>query len=87
MSNPGEMSFESMIPESRGTNGKLKVGYFIALGRIFKTEKGYYDSDEFKAEISQSGVLHSEDWLPDGEHEHTWRHRVDRATQRINTGI
>lgn len=76
-----------MIAESRDNDGKLTVAYFIALGREFKDKKGYYDSDEFKAQISKSGVLRAEDWLPDGEHKHTWRHRVDRATQKINTGV
>lgn len=76
-----------MLPESRDKDGKLKVGYYKALGLKFKAEKGYYQSDEFKTKISHSGILHSEDWLPDGEHRHTWRHRVDRATQKINTGI
>lgn len=52
-----------------------------------KDRMGYYDSDEIKAEILRLGVLQAEDWLPDGAHRHTWRHRVDRATQKINTGI
>jgi DNA modification methylase len=56
-----------MIPESRDKDGKLKVGYYKALGLKFKAEKGYYQSDEFKTKISHSGILHSEDWLPDGE--------------------
>ena len=76
-----------MIPESRDKNGKLRVGYFRALAEEFKARKGYYRSEEFKTEIQQSDILNNEDWLPDGEHKHTWRHRVDRATQKINTGI
>jgi hypothetical protein len=76
-----------MIPQIRDQNGKLKVGYFMQLAREFKAKKRYYNSDEFKSEVAISGVLHPEDWLPDGAHKHTWRHRVDRATQRINTGI
>jgi hypothetical protein len=76
-----------MIPVARDSCGRLRVGYFIAWGEEFRRKKGYYDSDEFKLQVSESGVLHDEDWLPDGQHGHTWRHRVDRATQRILTGI
>lgn len=76
-----------MIPESRGKDGKLRLGYFKALGWEFRNQKGYYNSDELKSEISQSSVLHTEDLLPDGEHKRTWRHRVDRTTQNINTGV
>ncbi|MDB6111362.1 MAG: hypothetical protein JWR69_3112 [Pedosphaera sp.] len=65
---------------------RIMQGYFNRLLE-FKTQKGYYNSDEFKTEIEKTGCLHMEDWLPDGEHKHTWRHRVDRATQKINTGI
>ncbi|HSY17794.1 MAG TPA: hypothetical protein VK815_05635 [Candidatus Acidoferrales bacterium] len=76
-----------MIPESRDESGKLRTGYFIALGKAFKSEKGYYDQSEFKEQIEQSGVLKDEDWLSDGTHKHTWRHRVERATQNIRTGV
>jgi hypothetical protein len=76
-----------MIPEMRDQNGKLKVGYFKQLAQVFKAKKGYYNSDELKSQVAKSGVLHPEDWSPDGEHKHTWRHRVDRATQKINTDI
>ena len=76
-----------MIPESRDENGRLDVGYFIALAWTFKLEKGYFDQTEFKEVVKKSGVLKHEDWLPDGEHPYTWCHRVERATQRINTGI
>jgi len=76
-----------MANESRDNYGKLKTGFFKALGQESKAKKGYYNSDEFKTEILQSDILQPEDWLPDGKHKHTWRHRVDRATQNINTGI
>ena len=76
-----------MVPESRDDKGKLKVGYFKALGYQFKAKHGYYDSSELKAEIQQSGILRAEDWQSDGSNQHTWQHRVDRATQKINTGI
>lgn len=76
-----------MIPESRDENGRLDVGYFIALAEAFKEEKGHYDQTDFKEMVKQSGVLKREDWLPDGTHPYTWRHRAERATQRINTGI
>jgi len=76
-----------MSSKSRDKDGKLKVGYFKALGQEFKAKKGYYNSDEFKTQIAQSSILQPEDWLPDGKHKHTWRHRVDRATQNITAGI
>jgi hypothetical protein len=76
-----------MIPEDRDKSGKLRVGYFIALGEAFKAQKGYYNQGELKNEIEKSGILKSEDWESDGTHQHTWRHRVERATQRIQTGI
>jgi hypothetical protein len=76
-----------MMPESRDRKGRLRVGYFIASGEVFKAKKGYYDSGEFKLQIEKSGVLRDEDWHSDGKHKYTWRHRVDRATQRILTGI
>jgi hypothetical protein len=76
-----------MIPEDRDKSGKLRVGYFIALGMKFAAQKGYYNQAEFKDEIEKSTVLKPQDWESDGTHKHTWRHRVERATQRIRTGI
>lgn len=76
-----------MIPESRDDDGRLEVAYFVALAWEFKVENGYYDQTEFKERVKKSGVLKPEDWLPDGSHPYTWRHRVERATQGINTGF
>jgi hypothetical protein len=77
-----------MIPESRDSNGKLRVGYFVELGRHFKSDQGNYDAHKFKAFVENSGVLQPQDWKPDGNyHKHTWKHRVERATQKILTGI
>ena len=76
-----------MIPEDRDKHGKLRVGYFIALGLAFKAKAGYYNQAEFKLAIESAGVLKPADWESDGSHAYTWKHRVERATQRINTGI
>lgn len=75
------------IPDKRDSFGKLQVPFFIDLGRAYKSQNGSYNSDAFKSLILGSGVLKDVDFEPDGEHQETWRHRVDRATQRINTGI
>jgi hypothetical protein len=71
----------------RNKYGKLTVGYFYARALEFKANRGYYNADEFKSEIEKSGVLTAADWSSDGQHKHTWRHRVDRVTQKLNTGI
>jgi hypothetical protein len=76
-----------MIPEDRDEKGKLRVGYFIEMGMAFKAAHGRYDQKKFKLLIENAGVLKAEDWESDGSHPHTWKHRVERATQRINTGI
>ena len=76
-----------MIPEDRDKSGKLRVGYFIALGQAFKAKNGNYDQAEFKRQIEKSNILKPADWESDGTHRYTWRHRVERATQRIQTGI
>lgn len=75
------------VSEIRDEKGKLKVGYFIRLARLFEAKCGYYDQAEFKTLIEGSKILNQLDWCTDGTHKHTWRHRVERATQRVNTGI
>lgn len=75
------------LSEDRDSERKLRVPYFRQLGMAYKSKRGKYDSDEFKAYIRNSGVLKGADFLPDGLHAETWRHRVDRVTQKINTDV
>jgi hypothetical protein len=76
-----------MIPERRDAEGRLKVPYFIALLEDYMERKSGYTADEFKHYVEGLDVLRPADWETEQNGYVKWKHRVDRAAQKVFTDI
>ena len=76
-----------MIAPERDANGRLKVPFFVSLIREFLGKFSSYDPDAFKVFVEGLGLLTQADWDCERNGYTKWKHRVDRAAQRVFTGI
>jgi hypothetical protein len=76
-----------MIEEDRDDQERLKVPYFEKLIREQYPSGTGYHAGEFKNLVEASGVLRDADWDLETNGYPKWKHRADRAAQKILTGI
>ena len=76
-----------MIIEDRDDFGRLRVPYFIQLIRNFLDEGKIYKSSNFKSYVESLRILRAADWDCETNGYHKWKHRIDRAAEKIFTGI
>jgi hypothetical protein len=76
-----------VITEDRDDDGRLRVPYFEALIRERYPNGNGYKAGEFKSFVEASGVLRDADRDLEANGYEKWKHRVDRAAQRVLTGI
>jgi len=76
-----------MIAEDRDAKGRLRVPFFVKLIREFRDIHGFYNPDAFKLYVDGLGVLSKVDWDCEIKGYAKWKHRVDRAAQKVLTNI
>jgi len=76
-----------MVAEQRDSNGRLRVPYFINLIGDYMSTRSTYNAAEFKLFVERLGVLQTADWEPESNGYTIWKHRVDRARQKVFTDV
>ena len=76
-----------MIQENRDNSGRLRVPFFVQLIRKYLDERGSYNPDEFKTYVEGLEVLAQADWECESNGYAKWKHRIDRAAQKVFTDI
>ncbi len=76
-----------MIPPERDVNGRLRVPFFVKLIREHLGKFSTYIPDAFKMYVEALGVLTQADWESESNGYPKWKHRIDRAWQKVRTGI
>ena len=77
----------SMIAEERDEDGRLKVPYFVKLIKEYMHNKATYNADEVKQHVIKLGVLAATDWDVEKNGYAKWKHRIDRAAQKVFTSV
>ena len=76
-----------MIIEDRDNNGRLRVPYFVKLISDFLANRRIYNAGDFKSYVESLGILKTPDWDYEANRYPKWKHRIDRAAQKVQTGI
>ena len=76
-----------MIAQDRDTNGRLRVPFFVKLIHEFRDPFGTYNADKFKMYVEALGVLTKSDWDCESNGYAKWKHRADRAAQKVLTNV
>ena len=76
-----------MIAEDRDAYGRLRVPFFVKLIREFCKNLRSYNSDDFKMHVEALGILMKADWDCESNGYAKWKHRIDRAAQKVFTDI
>ncbi|HTX21568.1 MAG TPA: hypothetical protein VMD27_06905 [Candidatus Aquilonibacter sp.] len=71
----------------RDAKGRLRVPFFVKLIGKFRDRFGVYEPTKFKMYVEGLGVLTKPDWDCERNGYVKWKHRVDRAAQKILTNI
>lgn len=71
----------------RDASGRLRVPFFIRLIYQFLDQFGDYNPTNFKMFVQEIGVLTERDWDTESNGYAKWKHRVDRAAQKVLTNI
>jgi hypothetical protein len=72
--------------EDRDQNGRLRVPFFVELLREYK-QGNHYDPHEFKAYVERLNILTNADRECENNGYAKWKHRIDRAAQKVFTDI
>jgi hypothetical protein len=76
-----------MNKEHRDTEGRLKVPYFSKLINDYRGENGTYVAKKFKQYVINLRILAPQDFELEKNGYPIWKHRIDRAAQKVFTGI
>jgi hypothetical protein len=76
-----------MIALDCDAKGRLRVSFFVSLIREYIAKVGSYIPNAFKLYVEGLGVLAAADWDCESNGYAKWKHRVDRAAQKVFTGI
>jgi hypothetical protein len=68
----------------RDSAGRLRVPFFAEL---ITEQVTTYEAARFKRYVEQCGLLCTADWDSEKNGYPKWKHRVDRAAQKVFTGI
>ena len=71
----------------RDNQGRLRVPVFVRLIRAYTERGADYDPAGFKRSVEQRGLLSPADWDAEANGYAKWKHRVDRAAQRVFTDV
>ncbi len=75
------------VAEDRGKDGRLRVAYYVELIKSDMNRGHQFTSAAFKHSVEALGVLRPVDRDPEGNGYSKWKHRIDRARQRVVTGV
>jgi hypothetical protein len=76
-----------MLEEQRDQNGRLRVHFFVKLIRDWLAQGNNYDAACFKQYVQELGILAKPDQDLERNGYSKWKHRTDRAAQKVLTGI
>ena len=75
-----------MAEENRDRKRRLRVPYFVKLIREYSASRKYVPI-EFKRYVESLGVLTAADYDTEQNGYQKWKHRIDRAAQKVFTDI
>ncbi len=76
-----------LMTTERDSAGRLRVPFFVDLMRQYMGLGVAYEAAEFKRYVEQRGVLSEADWDAEENGYAKWKHRVDRAAQKVFTDV
>jgi hypothetical protein len=76
-----------LLTGARDSGGRLRVPFFVGLMRDYVERGVAYEPAEFKRYVEQRELLSAADWDAEGNGYAKWKHRVDRAAQKIFTDV
>jgi hypothetical protein len=76
-----------MIAQDRDAKGRLRFPFYVKLIRKFRLEHGFYNPDDFKMHVEGLGILTKQDRDCESNGYAKWKHRIDRARQKVFTNI
>lgn len=76
-----------MIALDRDIHGRLRVPFFVRLICEFCAKCGPYNSDTFKTYVAGLEILTDADWDLESNGYAKWKHRIDRAWQKVSTDV
>jgi DNA invertase Pin-like site-specific DNA recombinase len=71
----------------RDCEGRLRVSFFVRLIRGHVQGGGSYAAAAFKQYVERLGVLRPADWSVERNGYAKWKHRLDRAAQKVFTNV
>ncbi len=78
---------ESVITEQRDQMERLQVPFFVSLIREWLGQGNRYNAASFKRFVEGLGVLAGRDWDLESNGYAKWKHRIDRAAQKVFTDV
>jgi hypothetical protein len=76
-----------MIAQNRDAHGRLRVPFFVNLICEYRGRHGFYNPGNFKLYVEGLGILTPPDRACESCGYAKWKHRIDRAAQRVFTNI
>lgn len=76
-----------MITQNRDACGRLRVPFFVKLICEYRERHGFYNPDNFKNYVEEIEILTAPDWACENNGYAKWKHRIDRAAQKVLTNI
>jgi len=71
----------------RDSAGRLRVPFFVGLLKGYMEKGNTYEPSAFKYYVNQSGLLSAADRDAEENGYAKWKHRVDRAAQKVFTRV
>jgi hypothetical protein len=71
----------------RDSEGRLRVPFFVGVMRDYMGRGVAYKPAQFKRYVEQRGLLSAADWDAEANGYAKWKHRVDRAAQKVLTDV
>ncbi len=78
---------KAAVTGDRDNLGRLRVPSFVRLLREHLRHVSRYDPAEFKRYVEEQGLLCPADWDAEVNGYAKWKHRVDRAAQKVFTNV
>ena len=76
-----------MNTQDRDAHGRLRVPFFVNRICEYRDRNGFYNPSSFKAHVEGLGILATPDWVCETSGYAKWKHRIDRAAQKVFTDI
>ena len=75
------------MTRERDGGGRLRVPFIVRLMRDYMEQGVAYEPVDFKRYVEQRGLLSAADWDAEENGYAKWKHRVDRAAQKVFTDV